>query len=168
MKVKKFWDRVMIVMLVGMAFLITIGALMRYVFNSPLHFVDETAGIILLAITFLGLAFVQEAGRHVHIDTVYNWFPRKIRGALARINWVIEVFWVVVVLVFTTMTTMDYFDTQKSSISTDWLLYPFAAIMVLGAAMLFIEFFRGKQSPFPFFRRKAVEQRNDCKETNPK
>lgn len=168
MKVKKFWDGIMIVMLVGMAFLITIGALMRYVFNHPLHFVDETAGIVLLAITFLGLAFVQEANRHVHIDTVFNWFPRKIRGILARVNWVIEVFWVVVVLIFTIMTTMDYFDTQKQSISTDWLLYPFAAIMVLGAAMLLVEFFRGKQCPFPFFRRKIVGQQNDGKETNPK
>lgn len=168
MKIRQFWDRLMMVMLVGMAFLITVGALMRYVFNHPLHFVDETAGVILLAITFLGLAFVQQANRHVHIDTVYNWFPKKIRIALARINWVIEVFWVVVVVVFTVMTTLDYFGTQKRSISTDWLLYPFAAIMVLGSAMLLIEFFRGEKSPFSFLRRKEVGQRKDSKEIKSK
>jgi len=168
MKFAQFWDRLMQVMLVGMAFLISIGALMRYVFNHPLHFVDETAGIILLAITFLGLAFVEKANRHVNIDTVVNLFPKKAKAALARVNWVVEILWVIVVLVFTTMTTMDYFDTQKRSISTDWLLYPVAAIMVLGTAMLLIEFLRQEKSPFSWLRRKTTEQRDDGKENNSK
>lgn len=165
MKVTKFWDRLMTVLLVGMAFIITIGALMRYVFNHPLHFVDETAGVILLAITFLGLAFVEKAHRHVHIDTVYNWFPKGMRVVLSRINWIIEVFWVIVVLIFTIMTTIDYFDTQKRSISTDWLLYPIAAIMVLGSAMLLVEFLRQEKSPLSFLRRKGIEPNTNNKET---
>ena len=168
MKFSDFWERLMQVMLVGMAFLISIGALMRYVFNHPLHFVDEVAGIILLAITFLGLAFVEKANRHVNIDSVLNLFPRKGKAVLSRINWVIEILWVVVVLVFTTMTTIDYFNTEKRSISTDWLLYPFAAIMVLGAAMLLIEYLVQKKSPFSFLRRKTKEQHDDCREASSK
>ena len=168
MKFSDFWDRLMQVMLVGMAFLISIGALMRYVFNHPLHFVDEVAGIILLAITFLGLAFVEKANRHVNIDSVLNLFPRKGKAVLSRINWVIEIIWVVVVLVFTTMTTIDYFNTQKRSISTDWLLYPFAAIMILGTAMLLVEYLVQGKSPFSFLRRKTKEQHDDCREANSK
>lgn len=168
MKFTGFWNRLMQVMLVGMAFLISIGALMRYVFNHPLHFVDEVAGILLLAITFLGLAFVEKANRHVNIDTIFNLFPRRGKAVLSRINWVIEILWVIVVLVFTTMTTMDYFNTGTRSISTDWLLYPFAAIMILGTAMLLIEYLVQEKSPFSFLRRKTKEQRDDCKEIDPK
>jgi len=168
MKFTGFWNRLMQVMLVGMALLISIGALMRYVFNHPLHFVDEVAGILLLAITFLGLAFVEKANRHVNIDTIFNLFPRRGKAVLSRINWVIEILWVIVALVFTTMTTMDYFNTGKRSISTDWLLYPFAAIMILGTAMLLIEYLVQEKSPFSFLRRKIKEQRDDCKEINPK
>ena len=135
---------------------------MRYVFNHPLHFVDEVAGIILLAITFLGLSFVEKANRHVNIDTVFNLFPGSGKAVLSRINWVIELLWVIVVLVFTTMTTIDYFNTQKRSISTDWLLYPFAAIMILGTVMLLIEYLVQKKSPFSFLRRKSEEQQDDC------
>jgi len=168
MKFVTIWTRIMQVMLVGMAFLISIGALMRYIFNHPLHFVDETAGILLLAITFLGLAYVEKGGRHVNIDTVFNLFPKKIQSVLARVNWIIEVLWAIIVLVFVTMTTIDYYDTQKRSLSTDWLLYPFAAIMVLGTAMLIVEFLIQKQSPLSFFRKRSHEHDDDGKEISSK
>lgn len=164
MKFIGIWTRIMQVMLVGMAFLISIGALMRYIFNHPLHFVDETAGILLLAITFLGLAYVERSGRHVNIDTVLNLFPKKTRSGLEMVNWVIEFLWAIIVLVFVTLTTIDYYDTQKRSITTDWLLYPFAAIMVLGTVMLIVEFLVQKQSPLSFFRRKSREHDDSGKE----
>jgi len=168
MKFIAIWTRIMQVMLVGMAFLISIGALMRCIFNHPLHFVDETAGILLLAITFLGLAYVERSGRHVNIDTVFNLFPKRVRAVLAKVNWVVEVLWAIIVLVIVTMTTIDYYDTQKRSISTDWLLYPFAAIMVLGTAMLIVEFLLQKQGPLSFFRKRGHDQDDDGMEISSK
>ena len=168
MKFLEIWTRIMQVMLVVMAFLISIGALMRYVFNHPLHFIDEVAGVLLLSITFIGLAFVEKGGGHINIDTVYNLFPKKIQSVLSRVNWVIEILWAIIFLIIAAMTTLDYYNTQKRSMSTDWLLYPFAAIMVLGTAMLIIEFLVQKQSPLSFFRKKSSEPGSNGKEISTK
>jgi TRAP-type C4-dicarboxylate transport system permease small subunit len=147
------WTRIMFLMLLGMSILMTVGALLRYVFNSPLAFADEVSGLLLLGITFLGLSYAQKGGAHIRIDIIVKLLPPKIQAGLAKVNWVIEVLWSLVVLACVSLAVLDYFNTQKRSMSTDWLVYPFASVMVLGTLMLLIELVFGEHNPIRLFRK---------------
>ncbi|MDA8125598.1 MAG: TRAP transporter small permease [Deltaproteobacteria bacterium] len=160
----EIWKRLMFLMLVVMAFLMTIGALMRYFFNSPIEFADEVSGLLLLGITFLGLAYVEKDNAHIRIELLFKRLNGGMRAVLAKVNWVIEVFWTVIVLVCTSLAVMDFFGTERRSMSTEWLIWPFACVMVLGTIMLLIELVFGKHNPFAFFRGKQVASPESAQE----
>jgi TRAP-type C4-dicarboxylate transport system permease small subunit len=152
----EIWKRIMFLMLLAMAILMTVGALMRYLFNSPIAFADEVSGLMLLGITFLGLAYVEKDNAHIRIEMIFRRMQPGVQAFLARINWIVEVFWVVVVLACVTLVVLDFFDTGKRSMSTDWLVWPFACVMILGTVMLLIELVFGKHNPFAFFRKTGL------------
>jgi TRAP-type C4-dicarboxylate transport system permease small subunit len=154
----EIWKRIMFLMLLAMALLMTAGALMRYLFNSPIDFADEVSGLMLLGITFLGLAYVEKDNAHIRIELLFKRLTPGMRTVLAKVNWVIEVFWTLVVLVSVSLAVMDYYHTGKRSMSTEWLIYPFACVMILGTFMLLIELVFGKHNPFAFFRSRHVAQ----------
>ena len=154
----------MFLMLVVMAFLMAAGALMRYLFNSPIGFADEVSGLMLLGITFLGLAYVEKDNAHIRIEILLKRAKPGMRTLLGKVNWVIEVFWTLIVLVCVSLAVMDFYDTGKRSMSTDWLIWPFACVMILGTFMLLIELVFGKHNPFAFFRSRLVVQGESSKE----
>jgi TRAP-type C4-dicarboxylate transport system permease small subunit len=160
----EIWKRLMFLMLVVMAFLMTIGALMRYLFNSPIDFADEVSGLLLLGITFLGLAYVERDNAHIRIELLIKRLAPGTKAVLAKVNWFIEVFWTVIVLLCTSLAVLDYFGTQKRSMSTDWLIWPFACVMLLGTVMLLIELVFGKHNPLAFFRGRAAAQGESSRE----
>jgi len=160
----EIWKRIMFLMLLTMALLMTIGALMRYIFNSPIDFADEVSGLMLLGITFLGLAYVEKDNAHIRIELFFRRMPPRVRAVLTRVNWVIEVFWVVVVLGSVFLAVKDYYATGKRSMSTEWLIYPFACVMILGTFMLLIELLFGKHNPFKFSRGEGGSQDAPSKE----
>ena len=156
----EIWKRIMFLMLVVMAFLMSIGALMRYLFNSPIAFADEVSGLLLLGITFLGLAYVEKDNAHIRIELLFKRLKPGMRTVLAKVNWVIEVFWTLVVLVCVSLAVLDFYGTEKRSMSTEWLIYPFACVMILGTVMLLIELVFGKHNPFAFFRGRPIASGN--------
>jgi TRAP-type C4-dicarboxylate transport system permease small subunit len=160
----EIWKRIMFVMLLAMALLMTAGALMRYLFNSPIAFADEVSGLMLLGITFLGLAYVEKDNAHIRIEMIFRRMPPGVRAVLAKVNWIVEVFWVVVVLACVSLAVMDFYDTGKRSMSTEWLIYPFACVMILGTVMLLIELVFGKHNPFAFFHKAGPAQDASSKE----
>jgi TRAP-type C4-dicarboxylate transport system permease small subunit len=158
----EIWKRIMFLMLLAMALLMTAGALMRYLFNSPIAFADEVSGLMLLGITFLGLAYVEKDNAHIRIEMIFRRMPPGVQAVLAKINWIVEVFWVVIVLTCVSLAVMDFYDTGKRSMSTEWLIYPFACVMILGTVMLLIELAFGKHNPF--FRKLGANQDASSKE----
>jgi TRAP-type C4-dicarboxylate transport system permease small subunit len=160
----EIWKRIMFLMLLVMAILMTIGALMRYIFNNPIAFADEVSGLMLLGITFLGLAYVEKDNAHIRIEMIFRRMPPGVQAFLARVNWIVEVFWVVVVLVCVSLAAMDFYGTGRRSMSTEWLIWPFACVMVLGTVMLLIELVFGKHNPFACFHKAGMAQDASSKE----
>jgi TRAP-type C4-dicarboxylate transport system permease small subunit len=63
----------------SMTGLITVDVLGRYLFDRPTYIADELSGYMLVAITFLGLACTQKAGKHIEITAIIGWLPRKLQ-----------------------------------------------------------------------------------------
>jgi TRAP-type C4-dicarboxylate transport system permease small subunit len=160
----EIWKRIMFLMLLVMAILMTAGALMRYLFNSPIAFADEVSGLMLLGITFLGLAYVEKDNAHIRIELFFKRMPPGVQAVLAKINWIVEVFWVVVVLACVSLAAMDFYNTGRRSMSTEWLIWPFACVMILGTVMLLIELVFGKHNPFAIFHKVGLVQNAPSKE----
>ena len=71
-----------IVMLV----IIVVGTLARYFFNSPLSFVEEYSGYLLVVMGFLGMASALRRKAHINVDIVMRVLPKKAQARLDLVD----------------------------------------------------------------------------------
>ena len=67
---------------VAMVSIVSMEVFLRYVLGSPTIWVTEYSGYLMLAVVFLGAAFVQLTDRHVDADLVSNLLPAAARQDL--------------------------------------------------------------------------------------
>lgn len=116
---------------IAMTFLVFGSTLLRYLFNSPLHFSNELAGLLFFSLTFLTIPHVLNSGRHIRIDMVVRYLP----PALARL---VEAFASLVLIVFSLIVIYESLDflsfshaiESRSDIS-GILLWPWMVLMPL-------------------------------------
>ncbi len=73
-------------LLFGLALLITVDVLARWILGKPLGGVFEVAEISLLVVIFISLAFTQYSNRQIRIDILYSRLNPKPRGVLDIVN----------------------------------------------------------------------------------
>ena len=75
----KLHRTVIITFLPGMAVLITLDVIMRYVFDSPFIWGTEANGLMLLIVFFGCLTHCWTAKRHIRMELIYGKFKGKLR-----------------------------------------------------------------------------------------
>ena len=65
-----------------MAFIMLYDVLMRYVFNLPTFWAQETCEYMMVFLTFIGLAETQKQKAHIRMDYLYARFPENLRKGL--------------------------------------------------------------------------------------
>lgn len=65
-----------------MMLMILVEVLTRYILRSPLAIVDEFGGYILVAITYVGLAYTWKTRGHVRVEFLFNKLPMKLQKKL--------------------------------------------------------------------------------------
>ena len=78
---------VMMVVLVALTF---VGVLMRYIMRSPITWQEEVQMLLFLWIVFLGGAGAFRAGSHIAIEIVVDALPKKIGGAIEKVDVLIQ------------------------------------------------------------------------------
>lgn len=61
-----------------MAFVMLYDVVMRYVFNSPTVWAQETCEYMMVFLTFIGLAATQKQKMHIRMDYLYTKFPERV------------------------------------------------------------------------------------------
>ncbi len=61
-----------IVVALAMMTVVVYGVVMRYVFNIPARWVAEVSEFLMVALTFLALAYVQEQRKHINISFLFS------------------------------------------------------------------------------------------------
>lgn len=61
-----------IVVALAMMTVVVYGVVMRYVFNIPARWVAEVSEFMMVALTFLALAYVQEQRKHINISFLFS------------------------------------------------------------------------------------------------
>jgi TRAP-type C4-dicarboxylate transport system permease small subunit len=120
--------------------MLLVEVLTRYILRSPLSVADEMGGYLLVAITFMGLAYTWKEKGHVRVSLLISRLPDKFGRQLRFIT-------LILATVFTLPLIKACYDLISDSLlfesrSGSWLRTPLAypqTILLIGAIMLFLQ-----------------------------
>jgi TRAP-type C4-dicarboxylate transport system permease small subunit len=120
--------------------MILVEVISRYVTQNPLSIAEEYGGYLLVAITYMGLAFTWKKQTHVRVTFLVDKLPLKIKLAL-------RIFTLIVALFFSGfMVAASYQLVQESFAFGDrsgsWLRTPLAwpqMVLIIGSILIFIQ-----------------------------
>jgi TRAP-type C4-dicarboxylate transport system permease small subunit len=124
----------------GLMVMLLIEVLTRYLLQSPLSLAEELGGYMLVAITFMGLAYTWKEKGHVRVELLISRFPEKVRQRIRFIT-------LIAATIFTIPLIKACYDLLLDSIlfssrSGGWLRTPLVypqTILIIGAVLLFLQ-----------------------------
>ncbi|WP_116473885.1 TRAP transporter small permease [Zobellella maritima] len=131
-----------------MTFMVFASTLLRYVFDKPVHFSNELAGLLFFSLTFLTIPHVMNCGRHIRIDLV----TRCLHPLVARLT---EVFASLVLILFSAIIIYESWDFMIFSYEIDsrsdisgLLLWPWMVLMPLSFVLcILVQLRHGLKNP---------------------
>ena len=120
--------------------MLLVEVLTRYILRSPLSIAEELGGYLLVAITFMGLAYTWKERGHVRVTLLINRLPAKLAHLLRFLT-------LLLAALFTIPLMKACYDLIADSLlfesrSGSWLRTPLAypqTILLIGAVMLFLQ-----------------------------
>jgi TRAP-type C4-dicarboxylate transport system permease small subunit len=120
-----------------MAVAIGIDVFLRYVFNSPTIWINESARYTLLIITFLGLAFTRKEDAHIRVDFIIKRLPKYVQNWMRVVDSICFLVFTIVLFRLTWHVFMG--SVIRGSLSPSFWQVPIApwqAFIPLGLAIL--------------------------------
>lgn len=127
-------------MMAGLMIIVCIDLALRYFFNSPLLWGTEVTEILLLYITFLGMAWVFREDGHVVIDVFTNKASGRKKKILDGISYFLVGIVSAVLIYYGFYTTYDHYS--RGVFNPTVIETPIALIIVvipIGSIPLFLE-----------------------------
>jgi len=118
-----------------LAVLVAVSSISRYAFNKPVFFMEELAGLLLMASAFLAFAAIFVQGQHIKLTLITGKLPARVRGWLGIATSAVVVFYLIL------YAKLSYDFTYRSLLldchSHDAGLYevPWMAVMPLSMLM---------------------------------
>jgi TRAP-type C4-dicarboxylate transport system permease small subunit len=105
-----------------MVFLVAVEVFMRYVLKNPPMVADEFSAYMLVALSYLGLAYTWKRGGHVRITFLVNRLPVKLAGWLRLVV-------LIIIMIFMIVLTYKAFGmvvyAYEINLRSDtWLTFP--------------------------------------------
>ncbi len=123
-----------------MAFVMFYDVVMRYVFNLPTVWAQETCEYMMVFLTFIGLAETQKQKAHIRMDYLYARFPESLRRCLdVFFHFLVALF---ALLIFFTSFRMTLLALQYGSRSNSLMetpLFLMYAIIPVGMILLLMQ-----------------------------
>jgi TRAP-type C4-dicarboxylate transport system permease small subunit len=127
-------------MMAGLMIIVCIDLALRYFFNSPLLWGTEVTEILLLYITFLGMAWVFREDGHVVIDVFTNKATGRKKKILNGISYFLVGIVSAVLIYYGFYTTYDHYS--RGVFNPTVIETPIALIIIvipIGSIPLFLE-----------------------------
>lgn len=105
-----------------MMMLVVVDVFMRYVMNRPLMVSDEFSAYMLVALSFLGLAYTWREKGHVRVEILVNRFPPGAYGWV-RLSGLILAFIFMIEMDLAAYKMIAY-ALQMNLRSSTWLMFP--------------------------------------------
>lgn len=134
-------NRISQIAIVLMMLLTAADVILRYIFNSPIHFAQEITELSLAVCVSLGLSFCAIEKGHVSVDVVANRLPQRFQA-------IFDCFTGVITIVFFSLIVWRSFGHMKhvwgNRITTEALyipVYPFIGMVGVGFALFALVLF---------------------------
>ncbi len=114
----------------------------RYVFNKPILGAFELTEFLVLILIFSFLAPTQAHKSHVSVDLLLGRLPRKWQGAIAVFNHAVCLFLMGLFVWMSTVRAFELKEFVEASPNLGIPKYPFAFFVVLGCAVMGLEYLR--------------------------
>lgn len=127
-------------MMAGLMMIVCVDLTLRYFFNAPLLWGTEVTEILLLYITFLGMAWVFKENGHVVIDVFTSQVAGKKKKILNGISYFLVGIVSAVLIYYGFYTTLDHF--RRGVYNPTVIETPIALIIIvipIGSLPLFLE-----------------------------
>jgi TRAP-type C4-dicarboxylate transport system permease small subunit len=114
----------------------------RYLFNSPILGAFELTEFMVLVLIFSFLAYAQSHKAHINVDLFMMFFPEKLRNLIELFN---HIFCLAIMILITWTGFEKAVEVMKAGEASPNLAvpsYPFVFFLVLGCAIMCIEFIK--------------------------
>lgn len=115
-----------------MTILVAYSACSRYLFHRGVSFVEEFAGLLLIACAFLSFAGTFTRGGHVRLNLLVDKLSQRIRRRLNAVTTTITLVYLAIVVVVTFEFTWKSHLMSSHSVNAYINLVPWMALMPLG------------------------------------
>jgi len=123
-----------------MAFIMLYDVVMRYVFNLPTFWAQETCEYMMVFLTFIGLAETQKQKAHIRMDYLYARFPEKMRKGLNLFfHFLVALFAILIFFSSFKMTLLALQYGCKSNSLMETPLFLMYAIIPVGMILLLMQ-----------------------------
>lgn len=114
----------------------------RYLFNSPILGAFELTEFLVLILIFSFLAYAQSHKAHINVDLFMMFFPKKLRNIIELFNH-IACLAIMILITWTGLeNALEIMDAGEASPNLALPSYPFVFFLVLGCAVMCIEFIK--------------------------
>lgn len=114
---------------------------MRYLFNAPTTWSFEINRYMLILVVFIGGGWTLPSGGHVSVDIATEHLAKRKKLILDTVTSVMAGAYVLVFLIESVVFTWDAWEHNvRSTEYLAWPLWPIRIFLVLGAALLFLEY----------------------------
>jgi len=149
--IEKNFKLILRLLLIGMVFLTTLQVIMRYIFNSPLRWAEETIGILMIYFGLIGSSFGIYYGLHIALDIFRLRCSQKIINVinyfeifLFMLFGIHEIIYGIQLMVLTKNQTLP---ATKVIVSYTYLALPMAGITMLYFALeMIVRMKKGEKS----------------------
>lgn len=117
-----------VVVLIGLIILTFVGVFRRYLFRSPIAWMEEVQMILFLWVVFLAAGAAFRAGGHVAIEIVVDSLPKKIRGFIEGLDVLLQL---VILGYLTYQSFIFYMQFIESGKATIFLHLPYSVAYVV-------------------------------------
>jgi TRAP-type C4-dicarboxylate transport system permease small subunit len=125
-----------------MMVLTTVDVLGRYLFNSPITGVFEITEFLVLILIFSFLGYTQSAKSHVYVDLLVAHLPKRLQVYAALFNHCVCLLLMALITYMGIVRGLDLMEAREASTNLGIPRYPFVFFLVLGCAVMCIEYAR--------------------------
>lgn len=136
MKILKFLDdhveRILCTFFLAlMSIIIVMQVFFRYVLNNSLTWSEELARYLFIWMIYIGISYGVKLDKHISVDAVYTFMPKKIKRGYAIIGYVLFLLFAVAIVYFGCIVVMMQITSgQRSPAMLLPLQYVYAAPVV--------------------------------------
>jgi len=135
------------------------GVIMRYIFNNPVHWIEEIFALTLVWAIFIGFSSALKNDNHISLDLLYEFLPKKIQRIFDLVGYVIGIMFSIFFIYYGSLMVIEAYQIGGVSLDAKIPLWISSIIMPLAGVFLILAYI---EKIINHFSRKSIEEDQDA------